>query len=321
MTSTRDLNLKVDYLQDVRKFAGPKPFTDSDGTRTYLSHKVNFNPGQLVTDGAGNVTDMPLLRSKPCFGRPEFWYSPHQEPKTFKAADGEAFVQDTACLRCDAKAPGVAAACDQLVAERVASCPGLEHLLNELAPIQDDPRGGSLRAQRLRTKWGRIVGLIEAHGGWSNVNDDRVRADDRRRHEERNKQRNAQRREKTKANRRARSGRTLAPDLLQKLDDEASVRAGILENIRGSSNAPRWITKMTDETIKRTVDVWRVKQLIQFEGDDPSGTNIADQLIRQGADWGLPRASMIARCCERLRKIERLESDVGSEPLWRRFTP
>ena len=39
-----------------------------------LSHKKKFGAADVVTDGIGNITAMPHLLGKPCFGRPETFF-------------------------------------------------------------------------------------------------------------------------------------------------------------------------------------------------------------------------------------------------------
>ncbi|MDC8755361.1 hypothetical protein OIK40_11995 [Erythrobacter sp. sf7] len=311
------------YVDDVHRFAGPKPFHDKHGQRRNLSHDDDFTADLVNTDGQGNVISMPLLRRKPCFGRPERFYRGMAGGKVWSNDAGETCLADTPCDTCFEHSPGVFEACLKVVDERVSSCARVKNAIAEWIE-NGDARGYVGRRHFLGPLWPKVRAAIIDSGGWSNVNDEQVKLAGLCRAEEKRKKRNESERRKRAAKKAARSMSqpVVTQGYLQALEDECERRATQLRSLRGlstnSATGTFWIDTLSDAVCDRIAHVWAERELLTRLGYAPTKTAIARNLIAKGpayAAWD--EKSLAARVGEDMSKrLARLEDDRGGTPFW-----
>ncbi len=103
--------MSTEYEAEVFAWGNGKPWGKGN-----LNHQTSFGPDDVQTDGLGNITLMPLLHRKPCFGRPEVYLRQHGRKKTIKVYGRDREVAASRCGSCL-----IAAACKKVVFERIKS--------------------------------------------------------------------------------------------------------------------------------------------------------------------------------------------------------
>lgn len=312
----------TEYAKSVRRFGGPDPYIDEVGNKRNLNHETDFPPSEVITDGAGNITRMPLLKRKPCFARPERHLRGLFEGQVYKKADGTKLTSLTSCTRCEIKSKGVFRACRDVMDERIASDPSINRTANVWFDFADKSPIEKLWIGRAGIAWSKYLGAIEDHGGWTSINDIQVRADrllneERKRREKKEKAREQRFKEKL-----ARKGVTkeVTPDFVKALDAERDKRSKILKrlrlaNFRNKSEARRF-SILTDATCERRAAVWWARRLLLRHRGAAKGTEIAGLLQAKGLFTTMGRQTLENHVSRDLKQIAAYEDDTNGEPLW-----
>ncbi|RVQ68744.1 hypothetical protein EKN06_00475 [Croceicoccus ponticola] len=310
------------YVAEVRRFGSSQPFRDAEGTRRNLSHITNLGRGAVKTDGNGNVTEMPLLEGKPCFGRPERFVRGIFDGKPWVDEGGTYRAGGTPCHSCETKTLGTFLACSDLSIERMESSAAIEPAFVEWIEATGDDHGPRCFVGANGKRWDGFLAAIEAHGGWTNINDDQTKvAAIANAEREKNRRRESEnvRRKRTR-DLRASHGQTITPEYLHALDLERGRRARHLKSLKNVQGAkPQdtlWLRNLPDATCERIADVWRAKELLQRERGISTGKAIAEQLVANGRAHGMALPTLQARVSEDLKRVAKLEGDGIRAPLW-----
>ena len=242
------------YVSEVRRFGGPNHNTDSLGNRKNLSHSDDIDPRHVKTDGLGNVIAMPLVRNKSCFGRPERILRGLFGGKPWIAEDGSRRMGGTTCSTCEGRSLGTFLACNDVIAERIASSADVERACVEWIDGTGRQFGPSCFLGSDKHRWEAFLVAIENHGGWSNINDEQVKIDAVAAGELAKKHRrdSAKRRRDLEKQRRQGAVRSLTPELLAAVKEEGGSRANHLKTLKVARGAkPQdtlWITSLPDST-------------------------------------------------------------------------
>jgi hypothetical protein len=308
------------YTKDVRRFGGPNPYVNEDGQRFYLSHADNIDPSAMKTDGLGNVDDVPLIRRKPCFGRPERYARALRPALTWTDDKEERRFQQTPCDGCRDGSPGVFEACGMLVSERIDCSPKIKAAFHAWDAACGHRTGQICFRNDLGSAWDQFLQSIVDHGGWTNSNDENVKLDALKRRQADQDRANKLRREARSRERDARKGKppSISAEYLAALSRERDRRADHLLELSRLSSAPRWLTKLPPIGRERTADVWESRELITRAGRNPTGTDIANRLSAKYPN--LSTESLAARVYDDLKRISKLEDDRDAAPVWPRWT-
>lgn len=318
--------MNPDYVAEVRRFGGSKPYLDSSGSRKNLSHRKNLQPDEVETDRRGNVTGMPLLKSKPCFGRPERLLRGLFEAEPWYDDDGNRRLSETQCHRCEERSLGTFLACLDVAAERIESDPAIEAAFVEWIDATGTASGSACFSGAHSRRWQAYLDAIAAHGGWSNINDDQVKVDaiavaakERSRRRERSKARRQAERD-----RRGSLGQPVTAEFHKSIDLERGRRAALLKGLRRvRGEKPQdtlWLRNLPDETCERVADVWWARELVERSRGFSTGKAIAEELFASGRSNGMTMATLQARVSDDLRRIAKLEDASSGEPLWPKWS-
>lgn len=311
------------YIASLYKMGSLDAYSRSDGSNVYLRHSTVFTSDDVKTDGKGNVIDMPLLENKPCFGRPERYIRQSSlDIKFFRSSEGGIVPCETRCCRCDRR---VQNACEDLVFERLESDTiigkAIDDFLYSIGKFPD-----RVWTHKNRKLWRKFLDAVRDHGGWSNVNDERIPLAKL----ERRILQVKKRRESAALKRRSKRlsgnnplsirGQIRRTSFLDQLDMEAQRRLEILLRLRDWSSSPLKLKRLPEERCRMTVEVWKQIEYAKFCRVRLTGKDIACRLLRHGAYAGQP-ASMAARVSEARQRIQWLEDDRSGSAVWMKFNP
>lgn len=317
----------MQYIDEVRKFGGPKPYEGDEG-RTNLSHEVKFFPADVKTDGKGNIIDMPLLTRKPCFGRPERHFRAMPDNQRAAALENPSlrdmmlFIPGgTPCERCP-----VYDACETVVFERIDSVPELGTRLNEWAQASD-PLQGEKRfvISPARETWAAFLEAIISGGGWSSVNDARVAAAVHEAKEKRDENRRTAARRKRQANGRRHPSSppsTIDDRLTHAIDQESDRRRALLLDMISCKSAPKPIRNLNVEKCQRLIDVWKAQASLAVAGHQASRTRDIVAWLKQHAPIeGVQEQSLPTIVSRAIERISALKKEVKGIYIWAPFCP
>ena len=110
--------------------------------------------------------------------------------------------------------------------------------------------------------WNAFLQALIDHGGWTNVNDDRVRLHELQQHVEQQKKKNVQRQKRRADKRRQRQlkGQPITAEFEAALQAERDRRAAQLQKLRTAPNANRWLSALPAESCERIADVWQARE-------------------------------------------------------------
>lgn len=264
---------------------------------------------------AGNVTRMPELGGRPCFGNPIAW-AVHGRVEFQRTQSGP---QPTRCGRCKAR-PG----CERVSEERLSVTPEIRE-----ADAEFRTAGGlrSLRSttpQTAQRALRRLRDLLEARGEFTSANDefarkwvqaerDRIRAQATER----------KRKERAIAAERALRGRQIPDILVEHLERERQHRAIRYRQYCESELAPLMIKiDPKEENDRFTADVWLARERLAIMQKPTTAYGIATALSDRDCAYGLSHESLRDRVRRALKRIDQLEKAVmpgSSEPVWPQF--
>lgn len=311
--------MSINYEKEVFSWGSQKPW---DG-RPRLKNGDKFDWTDIRTDGQGNVLSMPLLRGKPCFGRPEVFLRQGDSTQKIRNRYRKEIDTLTRCGRCP-----VRSSCAMLVKERVNASPEMNAALKSWR----DDCGSRHAGRRVYTGqsgrfWTNFLKALANRGPFESSNDARLL--------ELEEQANAKRRAKwAQDKRRAREtdrdlrrllrqppSREFVANALQ----ERNRRAAILESCAGDPNLPRSVSKIlaahARQTANITADAWLAKTILSEASRSPNPGLISRQLIAWGRNSGKTYATLKARVGDDLRRAAELERHPRGAPKWQRFDP
>jgi len=317
----------MSYTDEVLKFGGPRPY-DGVERRTNLSHKTEFLPSAVRTDGRGNIIDMPLLRRKPCFGRPERYFRALPDSQRAAALEDPTRREfnlftfgGTPCERCP-----VHDACAAVAFERVDSVLELNTKLEQWAEASERYLGKKrFIFGPARDAWQAFLAAIISSGGWSSVNDGRVAAAA---HETLDKRR-ADRRESALRSRQAKRRHT-APLSISTIDDrltdainrESDRRYAILIDMAKRKSGPKSCRRLNAEQCRRLIEVWKAKSSMMVAGNPhPRHCDIISWLKHHTSITDVQEQSLPTIVSRAIERVAELQQEVDGTYIWPPFCP
>lgn len=272
--------------------------------RRNRNRKACIRLDQVVTDGAGNIVNMPLTNSLHCFGNPvEYYRGEFDETSKWRRLDGTITEQPSGCAGCKSRA-----ACGAISIERIGS--GID-VTRAFQSWENETARLSREARYSHRTFEAFADACEK-AAWTTSNDERLA-------EKRAADAARKRRERLAERRRARRGKPITEKFLSALDHEFDIRrASLTVAVRAPGAAP-WLRNLTDRSISLTCDVWRANAHLsrQYRGEISAG-DIVKHLTASNKCYGLPISSLRSRVREANRRICRLEED-GSVSGWHAF--
>ena len=305
--------MTTSYADDVRKWSGHEPWKG----RPNLKHTTSFTVADVVTDGSGNIIDMPVLLHKPCFGRPEVFLRHGATEQKFTAANGEEVVSLTRCDRC--ALVGVRAACESVVMERVAADPIISAAFDdwseqtELHPTERSYTGPIGRY------WTTFREAVAARGPFDSVNDAAVAA-----HEaglEEGRRQAARIKKRNQRATRQYNGQAPTDDFILAALAERKRRYNVLADLTGDPSAPRFAAKLPLHGCEITADVWLGDLLLRQVGRLAGAADIARWLVKNRRTHGVAMGRLRVRVYDDLRRVSQLEATEHGPAIWAAFDP
>lgn len=265
--------------------------------RQNRNRKACIRLDQVVTDGAGNIVDMPLTKGLHCFGNPvEYFRGEFDQTSKWRRLDGTIIEKPSGCAGCKSRA-----ACGAISIERIGS--GYD-VTRTFQSWETETSRLSREARHSHWTFEAFADACEK-AAWTTSNDERLaekRATDAAR---KRKERRAERS-------RARRGKPITEKFLATLDHEFDIRRASLTAAARAPGAAPWLRNLSDRSISLTCDVWRANAHLnrQYRGDISAG-DTAKHLTASSKCYGLPISSLRSRVIEANRRICRLEEDGG----------
>lgn len=261
---------------------------------------------------------MPLLKRKPCFGRPERWLRGMLETKSYRQSADTIGYSRTRCDQCQLKSPDTFAACASLATERIDTAPAIKRAVDEWADTAEhrkDDRDPDPYKDAFGGRWERVLRVIRQHNGWTNTNDDVAAGAERAKQDEAKDRKNGSRREARREHReRFKDAMVNAPSFRLALNSDAAYRRKCLDDARRANGAERWLAKLPDESCAFIMDVWKEREVLLALGEKPTAKAIATRLAGESDKTF---ATLTRRVGEAIKRIGKLEDapDKGV-PIW-----
>ena len=280
---------------------------------------IELTRQDVGTDGKGNVTSMPLLVGKPCFGIPAA-YLRHGRARSVYVRDSGMSVHNSRCDRCNAHD-----ACVFLAKERLRSLASQDaEFANDLkmwAKGGGITRGGFERASKVPgiKVFNRIASKL-ASANFKSTNDQQVREYWKERAEkaaieERGKERYAMRK--------AWKNMQRLPELTKGLDCGAADRECLLRSAMSGPNPPKYLRRVPDESVERIAAVWWAREFARQTGQALNPSRYARIIIEQRLDGHIiPHGTLRQMVPDDLKRIRQLEADAkynGGSAIWPKF--
>jgi hypothetical protein len=307
---------RMSSAEKVRHWGQEKPW-ELEGTALRFPRIKEVAPPQIALDGRGNITRMPSLIGRPCFGQVAAYLRHGGGRYVFSPRTRS--MQPTRCTKCLASK-----ACAFVAEQRLVSTPTLADLYREWRSLGGRdytwPKKGSpgTAAVAYRPLLRELRNLT-----FASVNDQRVQehyvAVIRVKSE---KDRERKRRERAKRTiEKARAGE-ITCEVQTVLDGHRAWRA--VEHYKACQHpeAPKCLRRLPIDTSRFDANVWAAYNRVRFRGETPNPYNCSVELHRMGLEQDRSINALrdrVRRSIERLHVLERLRLDGAAEPVWPRF--
>ena len=264
---------------------------------------------------AGNVTRMPPLGGRPCFGNPIAW-AVHGRIETIPTRLGP---RPTRCGRCKAR-PG----CERVSEARLAIT---TEILEAGAALRAAGGRRSLRSQTpetVRRALGQLIQLLAAHGPFKSTNDQFAREwVSRQRDWIRKSAIERKRKERVNAAVQALRHRQIPDVLAEQMEIERHYRAVRYRQYRASGEAPSTIAvDPKHENDRFTADVWLAREQLAIMEKPTTPYGIATQMIERERSYDLSHPVLqdrVRKALKRISVLERARMPSTVDPVWPPF--
>ena len=305
----------MSFDEQLRHFQSKQPWAGMS-----LPNKTTVNRGS-VNSIDGNVTRMPPLGGKPCFGNPIAWLA-HGLIETHRI---KTQIVRTRCGRCLARG-----GCERIAEARLGFTPEIA------AAAQAFRMAGGARAfhadihlSDAAQALARLGRVLRAAGPFTSVNDDyarswvasekeRKRANDARR----------QREKRVRDGRRELKDKRIPDELMEQIETERVWRAVQFRMFAKCSDAPKTVTlNPNGDSAQFTSDVWRAKTILSLQAEKRKRISpyaIAGQMIADDRAYGLGRNVLrdrVRRALTRIAVLEVHRLSAANQPVWPAFSP
>lgn len=294
---------EAEYFSEVMKWGNEKPWKVLE---VRLKHTSDFGPSDVITDGSGNITSMPLLIGKPCFARPEVFFRHGRRTRIFRDANGiDRLSSNHQCGRCPI---GVWEACGRTSYERIQSDLSMKEAFAEWRDVCAAAFGGDLVCTGVASlSWGAFKKAIAHRGRFENSNIQAIRDAEECERLEKN-ERNASR----KATQRAKVREACVQGIEdgssgRSLDMERDRRREALLEVLGKRDQHPSLAKVPankcQATAAITANAWMVREMLVGAGEVCNPGRIANYMAKNGLSEGLEYPTLKARMASDLKRI------------------
>ena len=282
-----------------------------------LSHKKKFGAADVVTDGIGNITAMPHLLGKPCFGRPETFFRHGNRTLPYTLSSGR--KTRSVSHRCGAcGASGVRDACRKVSVERVLSDPTISAALGLWGRTSQSMHSEYVYVGPAGRYWTAVLKAIADRGPFANVNDAIVVEHDLRKVETRRKAESAARQRRRLVNQC--QGLPPTAEFSGAAFNEQARRHDILCKLASDPSSPL-INKMFPAGRRLLSNVWLASVMLEEQRIVPTGRAIASWLVERSLHEGMKFESLRTRVARDMKRIGILEDASSGPAVWEPFDP
>ena len=283
-----------------------------------LNHKTKFGAADVVTDGMGNITAMPHLLGKPCFGRPETFFRHGNRTLPYTLPSGK--ETQSVAHRCGAcGVSGVREACRKVSVERVLSDPTISAALSLWGKTSQSMHSEYVYVGAAGRYWTAVLKAIADRGPFASVNDAIIAEYDLRNYEMRRKAESAARQRRRLVNQC--QGLPPTTEFSSAASNEQARRHDILRKLAKDPTAPSIIYKMHAEGRRLLSNVWLASVMLKEQRIAPTGRAIAIWLIERSLHEGMKFESLRTRVARDMKRISMLEDASSTPAVWAPFDP
>lgn len=305
-----------EYFDSVMKAGNRDAFTHWPR----LSHKDVIEPDDVELDREGNITDMPLLRGKPCFGRPETFLRHGDRERVIRLNGRQMPSTNHQCRSCPL---ATWQSCKTVVEHRVQADRGMREAYAAWVKKSDPNAGKRNFVGQTGRLWGEFKRAIAARGPFSNANDDALAEEEvRNRRSEVDQWRTNKAKQRHKAReRRKREQQLPSRQFIENAIRERDNRRDALEAALADPRNPRSFTRVP--ALKRaataaiTANAWVVRMILAQSGRPCGSGTVAARLVDCGLNEGVALATLKARMPNDFLRAEQCER-LG---IWQPFNP
>lgn len=253
----------------------------------------------------GNVTRMPPLGGRPCFGNPIAWVVHGMVPTRWATVRGAKTIVQTRCGLCKARE-----GCGKVAEARLVATPEIAKAAGELRSEGGRAELASQRSQSARAALGRLLRALDARGAFTSVNDEYARqwpaAERQRIREQAAARKRVQREREAAASLR---NHEIHPLLADHLLSEAHFRRQRYAAFRVSGSAPSQITlDPTGDNKSFTADVWLIRERLRLLDRSTTAYGVAKEMINADLSYELGHEVLRGRVRAALKRIDLLEA-------------
>lgn len=304
------------YRDAVMKGGNEKPWKGQPN----LKHADIIDPNEVELDEVGNILDMPLLRRKPCFGRPETFLRHGDRVRRVPNKWGK--LVDSMSHQCGACPQLTWQSCAKVVMKRVVGNPGIHEALRAWQSDCDLRHSGDrIYVEESGRLWGAFKQAIVDRGPFTNSNDEvlleRAAADAR---AQKAKWRISKAAQREKARRKQRADRMLpSRQFILNAVGERNERENALYAVLGMPGQHKSRSMVPEAhraaTAAITANAWLIREiLIESNRYAGSGT-VARYMVQLGLNGSKRLAPLKARMQSDLNRGYHCEQDG----IWSRF--
>lgn len=305
---------RLSHAERINHWGGAKPW---GGLK--LPRRVGpIQPGHISFDNAGNITRMPLLLGRPCFGQVTA-YLRHGGDRQFWNPRTKRWM-NSRCMRCP-----VVTACEAVAEERLRSTPEVAQAYREW--LRAGGRRATFKGKRSSSQakilYRNLFQVLRTRVQFTNDNDRFViehyetilqerREKDRERHRQKRLRARLQR---------ARAGQ-FDKEVEHVLDLQRIWRQ--IEHDRAGKHpqGPRRLKQAAPDSSKFDAQVWLAKTRLQLRGRTVNDSNTATEMQSLGFDVHRSHGGLrdrVRRSLDRVAFLEYTSLPGRTEPIWPRF--
>jgi hypothetical protein len=303
LMTVRDLDL-LTYQEKIDHWMGEQPWSPSGVSVRFKQAPTVF---KVSTDGDGNITRMPLLIGRPCFGIISAFLRFKDRSKFVR---GRGMLPDSRCAACNARIQ-----CEKIIISRIKALPLLRQIYDEwlkadgpMIFMKSDGEG-----TRARTLLRRLC-MVARSTPFTSVNDtvvashyleeDQIRL-------EKDRDRKAKERRKNQ-----RSG-ILDERHTDDLKEAADRRRLIIIGASLGPNPVSGFKNLPQDSIWDMMEVWHGRETLKAEHTNHNAPSIARWIIANGMRNNCKNyASLATRVAKDLDRIFRFEKIDGLLPAF-----
>ena len=307
-----------DYRNSVMRWGNEKPWKGEPN----LSHKDVISPHEVILDDEGNILAMPLLRKKPCFGRPETFL--RHGDRVRKVTNHFGKLVDSSSHQCGSCPSLTHETCGKVVKQRVIGNPKIHDALRAwLADCDVRHNGEKVYTKESGKPWVAFKEAIAERGPFTSSNDGALLQEEARQAAvQTEKWKRAKRRQRARDKKEREQVELHTEPTRQFIEnamEERNDRFAALRAVLGRSDQHKSRSKVReadrDVTAALTANGWFVREILRESDPDVREGTIARRMITLDLNEGKSLATLKARIHNDLHRGDR----CVREGVWHRF--